>query len=56
MEWIFEGIGTELLSLALGMLVGSGAGYKLGIKKSTKQMQKAGNSSTQTQIGEINEK
>lgn len=54
-EWIFSGIGTYILSVLAGLLVGGFAGYKIGIrsKVKVKQKQKAGNSSNQTQIGNI---
>lgn len=56
MEWIFDGIGTALIIFVLGLLVGSGAGYKIAInKKSINQKQKAGNNSSQIQIGEVND-
>ena len=41
LQWIFDGIGTELLSLVIGGIAGGFAGYKIGIKKSGKQVQKA---------------
>ncbi len=53
MEWIFEGIGTELLSLAIGAVVGGLTGYKIGVKNKVKQNQKAGKNSTQSQIGSV---
>ena len=34
LEWILDGIGTELISLAVGAIAGGFAGYKIGIKKS----------------------
>lgn len=54
-EWIFSGIGTYILSVLAGLLVGGFTGYKIGIrsKVKVKQKQKAGNSSNQTQIGNI---
>ena len=56
MEWFFDGLGTELVSLLLGLFLGGGmggiAGYKIGINKSVlKQNQKAGTDSKQKQIG-----
>ena len=53
LEWIFEGIGTELLSLAIGAVVGGLTGYKIGVKNKVKQTQKAGKNSTQNQIGSV---
>lgn len=56
MEWIFDGIGTALIIFVLGLLVGSGAGYRIAInKKSINQKQKGGNNSNQIQIGEVND-
>lgn len=46
MDWLFDGLGTMLLGLAIG---GSG-GYYVG-RRSIRQTQKAGDNSTQTQVG-----
>ena len=58
LEWIFDGIGTELISLIIGSLVGGFAGYKIGVKNKVKQRQNAKDFANQTQIGSvtINEK
>ena len=53
-KWIFEGFGTEILSLIIGLITGGTVGYNIGIRNKIKQKQKAGNNSTQTQIGSIN--
>lgn len=53
MEWIFDGIGTALISAIVGLVVGGVAGYKLALKANIKQKQHAGNYSTQSQIGNI---
>lgn len=55
MEWITEII-TAILSLIVGFAGGGAIGYKIGIKitvnkNSRIQKQKAGNNSSQTQIG-----
>lgn len=55
LEWIFEGIGTELISLVIGAVLGGAAGYKIGSKNKIKQSQKAGDNSKQVQIGSVNE-
>lgn len=52
-SWIFDGIGTTIVSLIVGLFIGGWSGYKYGRYKSTKQIQKAGNNSVQTQIGSI---
>lgn len=52
MEWIFDGIGTAILSSLVSLLVGGGIGYRVGINKSkVKQKQKAGDHACQIQIG-----
>ncbi len=52
MEWFFDGIGTSIISLIVGLLTGGSVGYRIGINKnSANQKQKAGDSSTQIQIG-----
>lgn len=55
LEWIFDGIGTELISLIVGAVFGGAAGYKIGSKNKIKQNQKAGDNSKQVQIGSVNE-
>ena len=50
MEWIFEGIGTQVLSLILGLGIGGSAGYFIGINKNI-QKQKAKDNSVQIQVG-----
>lgn len=54
LEWIFDGIGTELISLLIGAVFGGAAGYKIGSKNKIKQKQKAGDDSKQIQIGSVN--
>ena len=49
LQWVFDGIGTELLSLVNGGIAGGFTGYKIGIKKSGKQVQKAKNGAKQRQ-------
>ncbi len=53
MEWIFSGIGTAIITFIVGLISGGAAGYKIGINKkiTTKQKQKAGDNSSQIQIG-----
>ncbi len=54
MEWIFDGIGTELVGLLVGFLLGCPCGY--GIKVVINK-QNAKDNANQIQIGEIvNEK
>lgn len=50
-EWIFDGIGTEIVSLILGAGIGGFIGFKIGVnRKITKQVQKGGRGTKQTQI------
>ena len=51
MEWIFDGIGTAILSGIAGLLIGGVTGYQIGIKATIRQNQKAKDNATQTQIG-----
>lgn len=53
-SWIFDGIGTEILSLIIGLISGGFVGYRIGIHNKVRQSQKAGDNSKQTQIGSIN--
>lgn len=57
-EWVFDGIGTEiivgLISLMVGAFGGGVVGYKIGIKNKIKQNQKARNNAKQHQVGAIN--
>lgn len=48
-QWIFSGIGTEILSLVFGAIAGGLAGYKIGVSRSGRQKQKAGKKSKQRQ-------
>lgn len=55
MEWFFDGIGTAIIMFVLGLIIGGPTGYKIGVRLTKiKQNQKAGDSSTQTQVGQIN--
>lgn len=53
MEWIFDGVGTAIISGIIGAVIGGTAGYQIGFHKkiSVKQNQKAGDNSNQIQIG-----
>ena len=54
MEWFFDGIGTEIVSLVIGLLIGGGVGYRIAIRrKSVRQSEKAGDNATQQQVGII---
>ena len=53
MEWIFDGIGTEIIgiviSLIIGALGGGVVGYRIGIKRTANQKQIAGDDTEQKQ-------
>ena len=53
MEWMFDGIGTELISLFVGCLTGGVIGYKIGIKNKISQNQKGRDNANQVQIGSV---
>lgn len=50
MEWIFDGIGSTIISFLLSFALGGTIGYQIGINKNN-QKQKARDNSTQIQIG-----
>ena len=56
-EWIFNGIGTQIVGIIIGLIVGGAGGgligYKVGSNNKINQKQKAGNNSDQVQIGNI---
>ena len=53
MEWAFDGIGTELISILLTIAVAGFVGYKIHVKKVGSQNQTAKNGAHQKQILEI---
>ena len=55
-KWIFSGIGSEIIIAVVSLIIGGLAGYRIGINKKNKQIQKAGKGSiqVQNQIEEIN--
>ncbi len=52
-KWFFDGIGTSIITFIVGLLIGGGAGYRIGVKNRIKQKQKAGRNSTQSQVGSV---
>ena len=56
MEWFFDGLGTEILSIIIGLIVGGASGYRIGIRRNVKQYQKAKDNAKQMQIGNIHGK
>lgn len=56
MEWLFEGLGTAIITLVIGLVTGGTIGYRVGIKKKNIiiQKQKAKNNVSQMQVGRDN--
>ncbi len=52
-EWIFSGIGTQILSLIIGAIGGGIIGYRVGMRKTGAQKQTAKEGATQRQEMEI---
>lgn len=56
-QWIFDGIGTELIGIIIGFIVGGVGGgfvgYRIG-KNKAKQIQKARDNANQNQVGIVN--
>ena len=56
-SWIFDGIGTAIISGLVGLLLGGTVGHKSGVRKTKiRQSQRAGKNSSQIQIGIHNDK
>lgn len=56
-SWILDGIGTEIISIVLSLIIGSlcggAVGYRIGVKNKNKQIQKAKDHANQKQIGSV---
>ncbi len=48
-EWIFNGIGSQIVGIVIGAILGGLTGYRIGVKNYVKQTQKAGDQSNQKQ-------
>lgn len=55
MDWIFDGIGTEIVSILISFIIGAVggglSGYKIAVRHTEKQHQKAGDNANQRQEG-----
>lgn len=53
MDWIIDGIGTEIVGIVINLIIGAigggTVGYKIGIKRTLSQKQSAGDDSEQKQ-------
>lgn len=56
MEWIFDGIGTAIMTLFIGAIAGGTMGYRIGIKSRSKQVQNVEEYANQSQTIEIGRK
>lgn len=50
MSWLFDGLGTLLIGLVVGVGAGGTVGYRVGVR-SVRQSQRAGDDARQTQVG-----
>ncbi len=48
-EWFFQGIGTEIIVLVIGVFIGGFSGYRFGIRKNGIQKQVAKDNAEQKQ-------
>lgn len=53
LQWIFDGIGTTIVSLLIGLIFGGISGYKFAIKKNSVQKQFAKENAHQRQEMEV---
>ncbi|WP_457950471.1 hypothetical protein ACTAQI_07815 [Pseudarthrobacter sp. alpha12b] len=51
MEWFFDGFGTMVIGLVLGGAGGAAGGWTMAKNRFQRQSQKAGNDSSQIQVG-----
>lgn len=49
MEWVFSGIGAQIIGIILTTLIGALIGYGIGVKRVSKQKQIAGDFAKQRQ-------
>ena len=52
-EWVFDGIGSQIIGIIIGLILGGSGGYFFGYKvakNKISQKQEAGDDSEQTQI------
>lgn len=53
MDWIFDGIGTEIIGIIISLIIGASGGgvvgYKIGVKKIANQKQNARDDAEQKQ-------
>ena len=58
MEWVFDGIGTQIIASIIGLIIGAigggAVGYRIGLKNHNKKNQKARDNADQVQIGNVN--
>ena len=52
-SWVFDGIGTAIVSAILGLVLGGIGGFAIGRKSKSKQIQKANNNANQRQSADV---
>lgn len=52
-EWVFDGIGSQIVGVIIGMIIGGISGYRIGIKRNYLQIQMGKEKSKMKQIAEI---
>ena len=52
-SWVFEGIGTSIISAFFGLVLGGIGGFVIGRKTKSKQIQKAKNNAKQWQAVDV---
>lgn len=55
-SWIFDGIGTEIVSIVASLLIGGLGGFLIGKRSAIKQFQKADNNAIQNQSSILSNK
>lgn len=52
-EWVFDGIGSQIVGVIIGFIIGGISGYRIGIKRNYLQVQMGKEKSKMKQIAEI---
>jgi len=53
LQWIFSGIGVEILKVLAGVIIGGGVGYAVGVRRKIAQSQIAADDAEQEQKANI---
>lgn len=52
-EWVFDGIGSQIVGVIIGFIIGGISGYRIGIKRNYLQVQMGKEKLKMKQIAEI---